>query len=174
MTSVRECEWHPSEGEDCTLSTLLREALVSTEVIEQLAQAGVNDLEELITIVSRADHHEELRKCGISKLGARAKLATLVQPHWKALAYKEQGNAQYRASRFEDAAQLYTQALQQIACASTELALSCYSNRAACFQQMREPQLALADVEHVLRFDPGNAKALARKAVYDQQLAGGL
>ena len=147
---------------------------MSAEVIEQLAQAGVNDLEELITIVSRADHHEELRKCGISKLGARAKLATLVQPHWKALAYKEQGNAQYRASRFEDAAQLYTQALQQIACASTELALSCYSNRAACFQQMREPQLALADVEHVLRFDPANAKALARKAVYDQQLAGGL
>ena len=52
--------------------------------------------------------------------------------------------------------------------ASTDLALNCYSNRAACFQQMREPSLALADVKHVLTYDPANAKALARKQVYEQ------
>jgi len=39
---------------------------------------------------------------------------------------------------------------------------------------MREPKLALADVTHVLTFDPTNAKALARKQVYDGQVAGGL
>ena len=48
------------------------------------------------------------------------------------------------------------------------------ADRAACFQQMREPKLALADVEHVIRFDPKNAKALARKTVYENQVAGGL
>ena len=57
---------------------------------------------------------------------------------------------------------------------STDLALNCFSNRAACFQQMREPKLALTDVQHVLTFDPTNAKALARKQVYEQQLAGGM
>ena len=63
-------------------------------------------------------------------------------------------------------------ALVLLACPSTDLALNCYANRAACFQQMREPQLALADTERVLAFDPSNAKALARKQVYEQQLAG--
>lgn len=58
--------------------------------------------------------------------------------------------------------------------ASADLALNCFSNRAACFQQMREPALALADVNHVLVFDPANAKAHARKHVYQAQVAGGL
>lgn len=57
---------------------------------------------------------------------------------------------------------------------SNDLALNCFSNRAACFQQMREPRLALSDVEHVLAFDPNNAKAIARRRVYESQIAGGL
>lgn len=197
---------HAVRGEDFTLAHLLREAKVSDEVIAQLASAGVDDLDELIAIVSRGDHHEELRRCGISKLGARAKLATLVQPYWKALSIKEQGNAQYEGprfepstafrdlprtfrgpptdlprpscrykdSRFEDAAALYSRAIEELPCSSTDLALNCYANRAACFQQMREPRLALTDVQHVLRFDPTNAKALARRTVYENQVAGGM
>ena len=145
---------------------------MSEDVASQLESAGVADFEDLLTIVSRSDHHEELRKRGVGKLGARAKLATLVQPYWKALGVKEQGNAMYKASRFEDAANLYTRAIHEMPLGSSDLALNCYSNRAACFQQMREPKLALADVTHVLTFDPTNAKALARKAVYEQQLAG--
>ena len=161
---------HKAKGEDYTLRHLLTEAKVSEEVIKCLFEAGIDDLEELITVVSRGDHHEELRKCGIDKLGARAKLATLVQPYWKVLALKDQGNKKYKDSRFEDAATLYTTAIQMIPCQSTDLSLNCYSNRAACFQQMREPDLAKKDVMHVLTFDPTNAKALARKQVYDQQL----
>ena len=84
---------------------------------------------------------------------------------------KEQGNAQYKDSRFEDAANLYTRAIKEMPMSSCDLALNCYSNRAACFQQMREPKLALADVNHVLVYDPTNAKALARKQVYEQQVA---
>ena len=163
---------HKLKLEDFSLATILTEAKVSEEVLQSLLEAGVDDFEELITVVSRADHHEELKRCGIGKLGARAKLATLVQPYWKALSLKDQGNAKYKDSRFEDAATLYTKAIQMIPCQSTDLALNCYSNRAACFQQMREPDLAKKDVEHVLRFDPSNEKALARKKVYDSQLAG--
>ena len=108
---------------------------------------------------------------GVTKLGNRAKLATLVQPYWKALAYKEQGNALYKESRFEDAANIYTRAIKEVPLNSTDLALNCYSNRAACFQQMREPKLALQDVNHVLTFDPANEKGVARKKVYEQQVA---
>lgn len=165
---------HRQKGEDRSFASLLAEAKVSEDVVAQLVSAGVDEFEELVTIISRGDHHEELRKVGVGKLGARAKLATLVQPYWKALALKEQGNAMYKDSRFEDAANLYTRAIKEIPLNSTDLALNCYSNRAACFQQMREPKLALADVTHVLNFDPTNAKALARKQVYDGQVAGGL
>ena len=190
-----------SQGESM-LAKVLTEAKASDDVAATLSAAGVNDFEQLIAVVSAGDHHEELRKLGITKLGARAKyatadrsccwdlggsaalalmvrdslrcarrLATLVQPYWKALAIKEQGNAQYKDSRFEDAANLYTRAIKEMPMSSCDLALNCYSNRAACFQQMREPKLALADVNHVLVYDPTNAKALARKQVYEQQVA---
>ena len=66
---------------------------MSDEVVSQLVASGVDELEELIRMVSCADLHEELRRCGIGKLGARTKLATLVQPFWRALTLKEQGNA---------------------------------------------------------------------------------
>ena len=163
---------HKAKGEDFTLRHVLSEAKVSDEVISTLQDAGIDDLEELIMLISRGDHHDELKRCGISKLGVRAKLATIVQPYWKALALKEQGNQKYKDSRFEDAATLYTKAIQMIPCLSTDLALNCFSNRAACFQQMREPDLAKRDVMHVLTFDPTNAKALARNEVYNQQLKG--
>ena len=163
---------HTAKGEDYSLKTILLNAKVSEDVISTLEEKGIDDFEELVVLVSRGDHHEELRKVGITKLGARAKLATLVQPFWKALAVKEQGNVMYKESRFEDAANLYTRAIKEIPLPSSDLALNCYSNRAACFQQMREPQLALEDVRHVLTFDPSNAKGLARKQVYEAQVAG--
>lgn len=165
---------HKAKGEDRSMGGILAEAKVSEDVVIALAASGIEQFEELITVISRGDFHEELRKAGVTKLGVRAKLATLVQPYWKALAIKEQGNASYKDSRFEDAAGLYTRAIKEIPIASTDLALNCYSNRAACFQQMREPKLALEDVQHVLTYDPTNAKGLARKKVCDQQLAGGL
>ena len=113
---------------------MLSEAKVSEEVLEQLYGSGVDDFEELVSVISRGDHHDELRKCGISKLGARAKLATLVQPYWKALAVKEQGNQHYKDSRFEDAANLYTRAIKEMPLASTDLSalrLASSSERAA-------------------------------------------
>ena len=93
-------------------------------------QKGVGESSEMKWLIR--DLHEELKACGVSKLGARAKLATLIQPYGKALALKEQGNERYRASRFEDAADVYTKAIQLIPCPSTDLALNCYANRAAC------------------------------------------
>ena len=57
-------------------------------------------------------------------------------------------------------------------CKSIDLALNCFNNRAACYQQMREPERALADARAVLRYDPHNAKALARKQVMERAVQG--
>ena len=103
-------------------------------------------------------------------MGQRAKLATLVQPYWKALTLKEQGNALYKESRFDAAVEVYSRAIEMIPCPSVDLALTCYSNRAACQQQMREPEAALKDVLHVIRFDPKNEKALIRRKVFQEAI----
>ena len=116
-------------------------------MITQLLAVEIDDLEELINVVSRGDHHDELRKVGIGKLGARAKLATLVQPYWKALTLKEQGNAHYKDSRFEEAANLYTKAIQLIPCPSTDLALNLFSSEIA----PRAPPLYPVHIQHAVR-----------------------
>ena len=64
----------------------------------------------------------------------------------------------------------YTAALELVPCTSTDLALTLYNNRAACRQQMREPEAALADAAAVLAVEPANAKALARKVVCEQAI----
>ena len=69
--------------------------------------------------------------------------APQIQPYWKALTLKEQGNALYKESRFDAAVDVYTQAIATLPCPSVDLALTCYSNRAACQQQMREPEGAI-------------------------------
>ena len=70
------------------------------------------------------DVHDELRSLGVGKLGQRQKLATLVMPYWRALSLKERANGLYRASRYAEAEEAYTAALEQCACASTDLGLT--------------------------------------------------
>ena len=43
---------------------------------------------------------------------------------------------------------------------------------AACYQQMREPEKALADVRCVLKYDATDAKALARQQVNQRAVEG--
>eukprot|EP00316_Scyphosphaera_apsteinii_P004274 CAMPEP_0119316352 /NCGR_PEP_ID=MMETSP1333-20130426/39425_1 /TAXON_ID=418940 /ORGANISM="Scyphosphaera apsteinii, Strain RCC1455" /LENGTH=508 /DNA_ID=CAMNT_0007321973 /DNA_START=74 /DNA_END=1600 /DNA_ORIENTATION=+ len=159
-------------GEDHRISKLVETAGLPAELATKLETAGVTDLNDLIQVVSVGDWHEELKKRGVTKLGQRQKLHGLVQPYWQALTHKEAGNALYKDSRFDEALATYTLALKEMGCHSTDLAITCFSNRAACFQQMREPEQALADVLHVLRYDPTNEKAQARRQVYEKAMAG--
>jgi len=167
-TAAAEAE----EGHDSSIGALLQGAGLPEELAAPLQAAGIVDLPSLLVAASRGDVHRELRGAGVSKLGQRQKLSALVAPHWEALALKERGNEAYRESRFEAAAGAYSRALAVLPCAYTDLALACYSNRAACRQQMREPEAALADTLHVLRYDPANPKAVARRRVYEQALQG--
>ena len=107
----------------------------------------------------------------MAKLGQRQKLAAIVKPYVAALREKEKGNALYRESRYEEAAAAYTAAIEAAPCPCTEAALASYNNRAACYQQMREPERGLADVRHVLAYEPDNAKALARRQVFEKATA---
>ena len=71
----------------------------------------------------------------------------------------------YKSSRYEDAVAEYSAAIAAMQCRASTLALRCYSNRAAAYQQMREHKLALGDIMHVLSVEPQNEKACARLKV---------
>ena len=157
-----------ARGEDWSVGALLRETRGGEELAALLRAAGVEDLHALIATVSEGDGHEALKRMGVTKLGPRQKLAALVTPYWRAQQLKERANALYRSSRFEEAAAQYSAALELVGCRSAELGLTLLSNRAACRQQMREPEAALADTVLVLEADPANAKAIARKQVCEQ------
>jgi hypothetical protein len=59
---------HEARGEDYGLRAVCSEAKVSDEVVETLEAAGVTHLDELVRLISRGDHHEELRRCGVAKI----------------------------------------------------------------------------------------------------------
>lgn len=171
MAARREAE--KTAGEDWSVDALLHEAGLPGDLAEGLAaKGGVHRLHDLIRTVSKGDYHEELKACGVGKLGQRQKLATIVQPYWHALALKDQGNASYKKQEFEAAIDAYTVALEAMPCKSVDIALRCYNNRAACYQQMREPEKALADVRCVLKYDATDAKALARQQVNQRAVEG--
>eukprot|EP00913_Durusdinium_trenchii_P010374 g9727.t1 len=49
--------------------------------------------------------------------------------------------------------------------ASSELALTCLNNRAACFQQLKQHDLVVRDTSEVIKQQPANLKALLRRMV---------
>ena len=160
-----------ARGEDWSLARLLRDAGAADGVAALLEAGGVGDIDSLVAEAAAAELTERLRELGVAKLGQRQKLAAIVKPYIAALREKEKGNALYRESRYEEAAAAYTAAIEAAPCPCTEAALASYNNRAACYQQMREPERGLADVRHVLAYEPDNAKALARRQVFEKATA---
>ena len=165
-------EAEKAEGEDWSIRRLANDASLPEEAAKSLASKGVHHLSDLVRVVSKGDFHDELKSLGVSKLGQRQRLAATVQPYWAALALKEQGNCHYKNSEFDEAITKYTSAIDVMPCKSIELALNCFNNRSACHQQMREPEQALQDALHVLKYDPRNSKALMRKQVNEQAMRG--
>ena len=76
-----------------------------------------------------------------------------------ALALKEQANAKFTARSFPDALGLYTKAIQ-VDGTIAEI----YSNRAATYLELGQPEAALADAQTALRLDESYAKAYGRRA----------
>ncbi|KAG6810107.1 hypothetical protein H0H92_013269 [Tricholoma furcatifolium] len=80
-----------------------------------------------------------------------------------AATYKEKGNAAYKDRQYNEAAALYTQAIQ----VTPKPEPVYFSNRAACYIAMQPPQynLVMEDCDEALKLDVNYVKALNRRAV---------
>ncbi|CAM9766964.1 unnamed protein product [Discosporangium mesarthrocarpum] len=77
---------------------------------------------------------------------------------------KEKGDDAYKQAQFEVAIKHYTECLDNLADKTSALAVKCYSNRSACFKQLSNFDGTVEDTSAVLEVEPGNVKALMRRA----------
>jgi len=77
---------------------------------------------------------------------------------------KEEGDNLYKASQFEKAIAAYTRAIDGIKDKTSEIALKCYGNRAACYKQLSNFDGTIGDCTHILEYKPDDVKSLVRRA----------
>jgi len=77
---------------------------------------------------------------------------------------KEEGDSLFKSAKFEEAIRVYTRCLDSISDKSSELALKCYSNRAACYKQISNFDGVISDSTAVLEHKVDDVKALVRRA----------
>lgn len=77
---------------------------------------------------------------------------------------KEQGDGHFKAANFEAAIESYTTCLDKISDKSSDLALKCYGNRAACYKQISNFDGTIGDCSCVLEHRENDIKALIRRA----------
>lgn len=77
---------------------------------------------------------------------------------------KEEGDNFFKAAQFESAIKSYTDCLAEIPNKSSELALKCYGNRAACYKQLSNFEGTINDSTAVLEHKPDDIKSLMRRA----------
>lgn len=77
---------------------------------------------------------------------------------------KEEGDALFKNAKFEEAIKAYTRCLDSISDKSSDLAIKCYSNRAACYKQLSNFDAVIHDSTVVLEYRPDDVKALVRRA----------
>lgn len=64
----------------------------------------------------------------------------------------------------QEAIKKYTECLDRLPIKSSELAVKCYSNRAACYKQLSNFDATIEDTTAVLDVKPNDVKALVRRA----------
>jgi len=84
--------------------------------------------------------------------------------------YKAQGNKLFKESRYEDAIQEYSKAIDTIGSSpksdsDRSILIDCHNNRAVCWMQQQAYRQVIADCSAVLELDDGNLKALFRRAM---------
>jgi stress-induced-phosphoprotein 1 len=77
---------------------------------------------------------------------------------------KEVADGLYKEAKFEEAIKAYSKCLDSISDKSTELALKCYGNRAACYKQVSNFDGIIGDCTAVLEYRSDDVKALVRRA----------
>lgn len=77
---------------------------------------------------------------------------------------KESADNYYKNANFEEAIKSYTKCIDSITDKSSELALKCFGNRAACFKQLSNFDGTIGDCTTVLEYKPDDVKSLIRRA----------
>lgn len=77
---------------------------------------------------------------------------------------KEEGDKLFKAADFEGAIKVYTRCLDSIRDKSSDLAVKCYGNRAACYKQLSNFDGTISDCTAVLEHKPDDVKSLIRRA----------
>lgn len=95
--------------------------------------------------------YEKAEKQRVSKLDNKEKL-------------KDDADNLFKAAKFEDAIKVYSKCIDSSTNKSSELALKCYNNRAACYKQISNFDGTIEDSTTVLQHKPDDVKALMRRA----------
>jgi stress-induced-phosphoprotein 1 len=77
---------------------------------------------------------------------------------------KEEGDNLFKNADFEGAIKSYTKCIEMIPDKSSELAIKCLANRAACYKQLSNFEGVISDSTAVLEQRPNDIKALMRRA----------
>jgi len=105
----------------------------------------------------------------VQPLAAQAKKAAM-NKLTGAARWKAEGNELFKQSRYEDAIEKYTKALEITTDdpkndADRAIAIDCLNNRAVCWMQQQNYRQVIADCSGVLALDENNLKALFRRAM---------
>lgn len=125
-------------------------------VVKGLKTPGVAENSDLIALRDElAPRAERSRRASIKQMGPAA-------------AAKAEGNDCFKKGMFEEAAKKYSVAIKKLPAdptADAALEISCYNNRAACYQQISNFRGVIEDTSHVLELDDKNIKAFIRRGL---------
>lgn len=130
-------------------------ALSTCKVAEKRGFRENRDIKALYEKV--APLAEKAKQAAIKKLSGAAR--------WKA-----EGNELFKQSRYEDAIEKYTKAVEITSDEPKDdtdraIAVDCFNNRAVCWMQQQNYRQVISDCSTVLQLDEGNLKALFRRAM---------
>ncbi|XP_029166313.1 mitochondrial import receptor subunit TOM70 [Nylanderia fulva] len=91
-------------------------------------------------------------------------------PLQKAQKYKNEGNAQFKMGKYDEAIVLYNKAIDACPKENTEDLATFYQNRAAAYEHLKKFSAVKADSTKALELNPKYAKALLRRARALEQL----
>lgn len=77
---------------------------------------------------------------------------------------KEKGNALFKKGNYEEAAELYTNALKICAAEDKDMIVALHKNRAACWLKLKRYEDAISDCKAAIQLAPRDVKALYRLA----------
>ncbi|CBK22282.2 uncharacterized protein [Blastocystis hominis] len=137
----------------------LNEFIEAEELLQRGLKVFPDDKNLLVLLRIAEPKAEELRK---EKIGGMPPLDR----------YKAEGNEHFKASRFTQAIQSYTKAIESVGenPPMSDVLLACYNNRAACYQQLGNYEAVVEDSTWVLEHDPKNIKALLRRGLAFENL----